>query len=227
MRTLVIAAAMSLGVVSFAAVVSADTLVMRDGSRIEGTVLAIAGRTITFRHADGVSHRYPTSQVDSLEFFSADRENPRAVNARRLEAPAGTELVVRTVETIDSRHAAADQSFAAIVERQISDASGHVIVPARSTARLIVRHVWSDEARGNPGMVLDVQSITVDGRRYAVGTVAGAIASGRNATPIGLLVGAADGAATQVLTTGREVRVSAETVLRFLLERPVTLRAAN
>ena len=102
MRRIVIAAAMSLFVVSLATVVSADTLVLRDGSRIEGTVLAIAGRTITFRHADGASHRYPTSRVNSLEFFSADRDNPRAAKARRLEAPAGTELVVRTAETKDA-----------------------------------------------------------------------------------------------------------------------------
>lgn len=102
MRRIVIAAAMSLFVVSLATVVSADTLVLRDGSRIEGTVLAIAGRTITFRHADGASHRYPTSRVNSLEFFSADRDNPRAAKVRSLEATAGTELVVRTVETKDA-----------------------------------------------------------------------------------------------------------------------------
>ena len=92
MRTLVTAAAMSLWVVWVAPVMSADTLVMRDGSRVEGTVLAIAGRTITFRSADGVARRYPTSQVNSLEFFSADRAKPRAVNARRLEAPAGAAI---------------------------------------------------------------------------------------------------------------------------------------
>ena len=105
MRRIVIAAAMSLFVVSLAALASADTLVLRDGSRIEGTVLAIAGRTITFRHADGASRRYPTSRIDSLEFFSADRENPRAAKARRLETPAATALVVRTVATIDSKNA--------------------------------------------------------------------------------------------------------------------------
>jgi hypothetical protein len=223
MRTLVIAAAMSLCVVS--PVVSADTLVMRDGSRVEGTVLAIAGRTITFRHADGVSRRYPTSQVNSLEFFSADRENPRAVNVRRFEAPAGTELVVRTVETIDSRHVGANQSFAAIVEHQISDASGRVIIPARSSAQLVIRQVWSGDETGSPEMSLDVQSITVDGRRYAVGAVAGAIVSGQKRAAIGRLIGAADGAATEMLTNGRAVKVPAETVLRFLLDKPVTLRA--
>jgi hypothetical protein len=222
MRRTVIAAAMSLCVVWPAIVASADTLVMRDGSRVQGTVLAIAGRTITFRHADGVSRRYPTSLVDSLEFFSADRENPRAVNARRLEAPAGTELVVRTVETIDSRHVGADQSFAAIVEHQISDASGRVIIPARSSAQLVIRHLWSGDTAGSPEMVLDVQSITVDGRRY---TVAGAVVSRRQGAAIGLLIGAADGAATQMLTNGRDVKVPAETVLRFLLDKPVTLRA--
>jgi len=102
MRNIVIAAAMSLCVVSLATVVSADTLVLRDGSRIEGTVLAIAGRTITFQHADGTSRRYPTFQVQSLEFFSADRDNPRAASARRLETPAVTAPVVRTVESKDA-----------------------------------------------------------------------------------------------------------------------------
>jgi hypothetical protein len=221
MRTLVGTAAMSLCVVSLAQVMSADTLVFRDGSRVEGTVLAIVGRTITFRHADGVSRRYPTSQVDSLEFFSADRENRRAVNARRLEAPAGTELVVRTVETIDSRRVGADQLFAAIVEHEISDTSGHVIIPARSSAQLVIREVRSGNGTGTPEMVLDIQSITVDGRRYALGMVAGAIENGRKTRATGLLIGAADSAVT---AQGSHVEVPAETVLRFLLDKPVTLR---
>jgi hypothetical protein len=254
MRSIFIAAAMSLCVVSLATAVSADTLVMRDGSRIQGTVLAIAGRTITFQHADGASHRYPTSRIQSLEFFSADRDNPRATSARRLEAPAGTELVVRTVEAIDSRHAETDQSFAAIVEHQVTDASGRAIIPAGSNTELVIRQVTSGGATGSPEMVLDVQSITVDGRRFvvsttdltqdsdtgigvnkrtaatigggaAVGTVIGAIAGGAKGAAIGVLIGAAGGAATQVLTKGRDVRVPAETVLRFLLDKPVTLRA--
>jgi len=104
MGRIVIAAAMSLFVVSLAALAFADTLVLRDGTRIEGTVLAIAGRTITFRHADGASRRYPTSRIDSLEFFSADRENPRAAKTRGFEPPAGTEVVVRTVETSHSKN---------------------------------------------------------------------------------------------------------------------------
>ena len=104
MKRVILAAAVSLCVVSLAMVASADTLVMRDGTRVNGTVVGIDGRTIMFRLADGVTRRYTTSQVEALEFTSAERENPQAMGTRRLEAPAGTELVVRTVETIDSRN---------------------------------------------------------------------------------------------------------------------------
>ena len=59
----------------------------------------------------------------------------------------------------------------------------------------------------------------------AIGTVIGAIAGGGKGAAIGGLIGAAGGAATQVLTKGRDVKVPAETVLRFRLDKPVTLRA--
>jgi len=135
MKTIVIAAAMSLCLVSLSAVAVADTLVLRDGTRVEGTVVAFAARTITFRHADGVSRRYQTSQVAAVEFLSAERVNVHAVNGRNLEAPAGTELVVRTVETIDSRNVGSDQAFSAIVEKEVTNASGSVIIPERSSAQ--------------------------------------------------------------------------------------------
>jgi hypothetical protein len=254
MRRIIIAAAMGLCVVSLAVVSSADTLVMRDGTRIEGTAVGMASRTITFRHADGVSRRYSTNQVEAVEFISADRANPRAVSGRGLVAPAGTELVVRTVETIDSRNAGADQIFAAIVEQDVNDASGQVIIPERSSAQLVVRQMSSGGTTGSPEMVLDIQSITVNGRRYlvsttdlardsntglgknkrtveavgggaAIGTLIGAIAGGGKGAAIGAVVGAAGGAGAQVLTKGREVRVPAETVLNFRLDRPVTLQA--
>jgi len=254
MKRYVIATAMSLYMVSPAAIATADTLIMRDGTRVQGTVVGFAARTITFRHADGVSRRYPTSRVGALEFLSAERANPRAVSGRSLEAPAGTELVVRTVETIDSRNAGADQTFSAVVEQEVTNASGRVIIPEKSSVQLIIRQLSSGGATGSPEMLLDVQSITVDGRRYlvsttdltlesdtgigsnkrtaeaigggaAIGTVIGAIAGGAKGAAIGVLVGAAGGAGAQVLTKGRDVRIPGETVLKFRLDKPVTLRA--
>jgi hypothetical protein len=256
MKRIVIAAAMSVCVMSLAAISSADTLVMRDGTRVEGIVVSITGRTITFRHADGVSRRYSTSQVEALEFLSAERANPLAVIGRRLEAPAGSELEVRTVETINSRNSGAGQTFSAIVERGLTNVSGRVIVPDGASAQLMIRQVSSDGAVGSPEMVLDVQSITIDGRRYVasteeltldggkgigrnkrtaqtvgtgavLGTIIGAIAGGGKGAAIGVLVGAAGGVGVQVLTRGRDVQVPAETVLTFRLDKAVRLQAED
>jgi hypothetical protein len=248
-------AAMSVCVLSLAAAVaSADTLVLRDGTRVQGTVVSIAARTITFRDANGTSRRYPTSLVEALEFLSAERVNPHAVNSRRLQAPAGTELVVRTVETIDSRTAGANQVFSGIVEQAVTDGSGLVIIPGRSSAQLMIRQMSSGGATGSPEMVLDVLSITIAGRRYrvstedmvvesdtgvgknrrtaeavgggaALGGIIGAIAGGGKGAAIGVLVGGAGGAGAQVLTRGRDVEVPAETLLTFRLDKPVSLQA--
>jgi hypothetical protein len=248
-------AAMSLCVLCLAAAVaSADTLVLRDGTRVQGTVVSIAARTITFRDANGTSRRYPTTVVEALEFLSAERVNPRAANSRRLQAPAGTELVVRTVETIDSRNAGANQIFSGIVEQAVTDGSGQVIIPGRSSAQLMIRQMSSGGATGSPEMVLDVQSITIAGRRYLVSTedmvlesdtgvgknrrtaeavgggavlggIIGAIAGGGKGAGIGVLVGGAGGAGAQVLTRGHDVQVPAETLLTFRLDKPVSLQA--
>ena len=68
MRRMVIATAMSLGLLSLTALASADTLVMRDGTRVTGRVVSVAGRTITFEDMSGVSRRYNANQVNALEF---------------------------------------------------------------------------------------------------------------------------------------------------------------
>ena len=248
MKKIGIAIAMCLVAGSVATVSSADILVMRDGTRVEGTVVGIAGRTITFRHADGASRRYSTSQVEALEFLSAERANPNAVGSHRIEARAGTELVVRTVEMIDSRNSGADQVFSAIVEQDV-DSDGRVVVPAGSSAQLIIRQVSSGGATGSPEMTLDFQSMTIAGRRYAVsaaaamlrspevgvnrrttettgaavlGTIIGVNAGVKGAAPD---VGAPGEVGAQATTSGHELRVPAETVIRFRLDKPLTLQA--
>jgi hypothetical protein len=113
MKRTVIAAAMSLCVVSVTAISSADTLIMRDGTRVSGRVVSVAARTITFEDASGVSRRYNKSQVDALEFTPASQQSAAvgtSGSSRRLEVlPSGTELTVRTAEDIDSSTAVVDQ----------------------------------------------------------------------------------------------------------------------
>jgi hypothetical protein len=174
MKSIVVATAMSLCVVSIAAVASADTLILIDGTRVPGRVVSVAARTITFEDASGVSRRYNASQVDALEFTTAILQ-PSALgtsdSGRRIETlPSGTELTVRTSEVIDSSTAVVNQTFSAIVERDILGQSDSVIIPAGSHAVLVVREVSSGGTTGSPDIVLDMQSMTVSGRRYLVST---------------------------------------------------------
>jgi hypothetical protein len=238
----IVAAALGLCVMCLAATASADLLILRDGTRAEGTVVGIVAQTITFRHADGAVRRYSTGQVEALEFLSAQRGNRGAAVGRRLEAPAGTQLVVRTAEAIDSKRASEDQTFAAVLEDEVTNASGRVIMPEGSSARLVIRHLPSDGSGGREGdreMVLDLtrendtgigtntRTAATIGGGAVIGSIIGAITGGGKGAAIGGAVGAAGGAATQVLTRGRDVRVPAETVLTFRLDRAITLRSVR
>ena len=258
MKRFVIAVAMSLGVVSLPANSSADTLILKDGTRISGRLVSVAARMVTFKDASGVSRRYNANQVDALEFRPAVQQNAAvgtSGSSRRLEVlPSGTDLTVRTAEEIDSSTAVVNQTFSAIVERDILGESDAVIIPAGSHAVLVVREVSSGGLTGSPDIVLDMQSMTVSGRRYlvstgdvkadsgtgigknkrtaetvgggaALGTIIGAIAGGAKGAAIGGLVGAAGGAGVEVLNKGKDVRVPAETLLKFRLDKPVSLQA--
>jgi outer membrane lipoprotein SlyB len=112
----------------------------------------------------------------------------------------------------------------------------------------MIRHLSSGGATGSREMALDIQSIAVEGRRYvistrdltresdmgigrnkrtarmigggaALGTIIGLIAGGGKGAAIGVVVGVAGGAGAEVLTRERDVRVLAETVLEFRLDR--------
>jgi len=102
MRRIVIAAAASLCVVSLAAIASADTLILRDGTRVPGTIVGIAARMITFEDSSGISHRYSANDVASLEFTSTERRNAAASTDDRAMGWPDVVLDSRSI-TVDGR----------------------------------------------------------------------------------------------------------------------------
>ena len=103
MRKIVAAVAMGIGVVSLAAAVSADTLILRDGERISGRVIGVAARVITFEDTSGVAHRHTADEVAALEFSSGRGRNAAIGTmdgARSLEGRAGhaNKTLVRSLE---------------------------------------------------------------------------------------------------------------------------------
>lgn len=247
----------------------ADTLTLLDGTHVSGVLVSRTASQVIFRNAQGVSHRYKTKQIQSLEITSTGQyirynQNPRnnpnnrnyklaSSNDRQPELlPAGTQLVILTNEAIDSKIAASNQLFSAQVDQDVIDSSNELIVPRGSPAQLIIRSVSSGGVTGSPEITLDIQSITVNGRRYnvttadltqkgsggigankrtaemigggaVIGTIIGAIVGHGKGAAIGAAVGAAGGAGAQVLTKGKQVIIPAETVLKFRLDQDVTL----
>jgi hypothetical protein len=170
--------------------------------------------------------------------------------------PFGTDIVVRTDETIDSKSTQTGQLYRATITENVVDAAGGVAIPAGTRAQMLIRQVTTGGAVHSPELVLDLYSVTVDGKQYsvvtsnvdensgrgvgknrrtaeflgggaAIGALMGGIFGGGRGAGIGALSGAGGGALTQVFTRGKEVRVPAESVLRFRLERQLVLRVAS
>lgn len=282
-----------------------QTLVLRDGTQLTGSMTGANQDSVTFRDRSGANRRYNVDQIDSLRFDGGYRRGAEDRNAAAFNAPpsndpayrsnstypggpppptgsfsgngqgtfapgsdsagrgyqtngrlgnpmrlgAGTEIAVRTNENISSSDSNDSRLYAAQVSEDVLDDNGHVVIPRGSEAQLVIRRL------ANNNFALDLQSVLVNGNRFAVdtsgvaqegtqregvggnrrtaefvgggallGTLLGAIAGGGKGAAIGALAGGAAGAGTQVLTRGGQVKVPAETELRFRLDNPMRLR---
>jgi hypothetical protein len=179
----------------------------------------------------------------------------RAVTTRTYELPAGSEVSVRTNEAIDSATAGEGQSFDAQVTRDAKDVDGDIVIPRNATARIVIKSASrGGKFRGASDLVLDLQSVSVNGRTYtidtaditqkgksgvgankrtaeytgggaALGAIIGAIAGGGKGAAIGAGAGAGAGALTQILTKGGSIKVPVESVLTFRLDQPLRVVA--
>jgi hypothetical protein len=164
--------------------------------------------------------------------------------------PAGTEIVVRTNEKVDAAHPSDSRIYTAVVDRDVRDNSGRVVIPRGADAELIMRDAENDQ------IVVDLESVNVNGRRYAVssssetlssegqrkegiganertgkyvgggallGTIIGAIAGGGKGAAIGAAAGAGAGAVGQTVTRGGRVQLPAESLITFRLDRALSV----
>lgn len=260
------------------------TILMRDGTTLRGTVSATSSSEITLAGDDNTTHTIPMAQVKSIEYddtastqtagtstqpISAAKASSDAVHehhyhpsraeihTKTYQLPVDTQVSVRSEETIDSATAAEGQTYAAEITDDVLDAAGDVVVPHGSNAQIVIRSASKGgHFRGTSDLVLDLQSISVEGKEYlistadvsergkeglgankrtaeytggaaALGAIIGAIAGGGKGAAIGVGAGAGGGALTQILTKGGSIRVPAETVLTFKLDKPLQIIEAK
>ena len=93
------------------------------------------------------------------------------IHTKTYVLPVGTQISVRTEDTIDSANAVEGQTYPAEVTDDVLDANGDVVVPHGSNAQLVIRSASKGgRIHGASDLVLDLQSIAVEGQQYAVST---------------------------------------------------------
>jgi hypothetical protein len=241
----------------------ADRLTLRSGKVVEGTYLGGDARTVRMAVGDKIES-FAVSDVWSLQFGAAESsatptaatgtaargsEPSRTGGAAAREVPAGTEIVVRMIDDVDSEVHRVGQTFRASVDEPVT-VGGTTLIPrgAEVVAKLVERKE-SGKLAGRAELTMDLVSITVGGKTLeivtseattaseargretakvvgggaALGAIIGAIAGGGKGAAIGATTGAGAGTAVQVLTKGQRVRIPSETRLSFTLQQPLRL----
>jgi hypothetical protein len=253
-----------LGLMSVSA--SADTLQMKDGRVIQGRFMGGTQASVQFE-TNGKIELYDVNQVISLTFTGvptaslglqaappASTANPAASNAAKggpaVTVPAGTSLLVRMIDSVDSDKNHVGDRFRASLEQDLT-VDGVVVAPRG--ADVYGRLAEAKEAghfEGKSQLKLELTDMLINNRLQPImsgdydvsgssrgantakkvgigavaGTVIGAIAGGGKGAAIGAGVGAGAGAAVQVMTKGEQVHVPSETLLDFRIEQPFTVQ---
>src|SRR5215831_12504850 len=258
------------------------TILMRDGSMLTGTLTATSPSEITLAGDDNKAQQIPMTQVKSIECdddqtAQSSSTQPEAMPSQSSSGrpsrsghehhhPTQAEIHTKTYvvrggegfcSAINSATATEGQTYAAEVADDVLDANGDVVIPRGSNAQIVIRSASKGgRFRGAADLVLDLQSVSVEGQQYmvsttdlqqsgkqglgankrtaeytggaaALGAIIGAIAGGGKGAAIGAGAGAGGGAVTQILTKGGSIKVPAETVLTFQLDKPVKIVEAQ
>jgi hypothetical protein len=254
--------------VLFALGLAADSVVLRTGKTIEGTYLGGDARRVRMAVGDEVQ-TIAVEDITQIRFGTDAATAPAAAKTRRkveilrpdavttpvvpaehrIEVPAGTSLVVRLIDDVDSERDSTGKTFRASIDEPVVIDERTVIPRGADVVAKLVADKQAGRLTGRTELTLDLQSVTVNGRTVevvtqeviqqgksrtaetatrtgggaALGAVIGAIGGGGKGAAIGAVTGAAAGGAVQVLTKGPKVRIPSETRLTFTLQNPLSL----
>jgi len=193
------------------------------------------------------------SWTAALSARSATAAAPAAQSSRRVTVPAGTRILIRLVDSIDSSRQKTGYRFTASLETNLQ-AGDVVVAPRGSTIYGRLANASSaGRMKGSSGLTLELTDILISGTAYplltstyeikgkgeggntakkvvggaGLGALIGGIAGGGKGAGIGALAGAAGGTAIAASKKGEQLQIPSESLLEFRLEQPVTLPAAR
>ena len=128
----------------------------------------------------------------------------------------GTTIPVRTNETIDVDRKD-DRVYTGTVDQDVRGENGRLAIPRGSSVELVVRVALDND------LILDLDSVIVNGQRFAVKADPNRIESRRDNSLVGSIVGAIQSGQVR----GRAVRVPRQSVLSFRIDRPMEMGVAD
>lgn len=170
-----------------------------------------------------------------------------------ISVPVGQILLVRMIDSVDSRKNNVGDVFHASLETDLT-VNGYLV--AHKGADVYGKLAYTKDSghfSGGAELELELSKIVVDGTSYPLvsddytlkgkgrggdtakkvgggailGAIIGGIAGGGAGAAIGAGAGGAVGAGVQVFTRGKEVKVPSETLLEFKLQQAATVNAAS
>ena|SRR5258708_2570673 len=127
----------------------------------------------------------------------------------------GTIIAIRTNEFI-STDRGDGRIYTGIVDQDVRGDNGRLAIPRGSRVELLARVAPDND------LILDLDSVTVNGDRYAIRSEPNRIESRRDDNVVGAIVGALGG---QV--RGRNIRIPRDSVLTFRIVRPLDMGVAD
>jgi hypothetical protein len=262
-RSIRLLASMFFAIVLLAAAAAADTLELKDGRVLQGTFMGGTQNTVRFM-VDNEVKVFQRADVLAITFGSttaAAAKTPAkspsksataksTTATRSVTVPAGTRLLVRMIDSVDSETNKVGDRFRASLEEDLV-VEDVVVAPVGSDVHGRLAEVKeAGRLTGRSELKLELTEIVINGQPWsivsgdyevsgkgrggdtakkaaigaAVGAAVGAIAGGGKGAAIGAGVGAGAGTAIQVFTKGEKVQVPSETMLEFALEQPLTVR---
>ena len=260
--------------VTLAGAAWADSVELRNGQIVQGKFLGasqfnvrmlVSGKeevipvrdilNISFNDA-GVGSATPAPPINNFA-SSGDSEAAAAAQAapaqQTVTLPAGTALMIRMIDSIDSSKNKVGDIFHASLENPI--VSGNtVIAPKGADVYGKLAQVKSaGHISGSSDLTLELTGVRVGGQVVplsttdynvagksrgkqsaerigggaALGAIIGAVAGGGKGAAIGAGVGGGAGTAVQVITHGQQVRIPSETLLEFRLQQPATVNVPS
>jgi hypothetical protein len=176
-----------------------------------------------------------------------------AQTAQAIRIPAGTTLLVRMIDGVDSSKNVVGDSFHASLESALTAGDTVVAPKGADVYGKLAQAKEAGKISGAAELTLELTGIRINGNVVPldttdydvagsgrgkqsaerigggaiVGAIIGGVVGGGKGAAIGAGIGAGAGTAAQVITHGQQVRVPSETVLEFKLQHDVMSPLSN